>query len=106
MICREYVGNFLLFFLQLSIIHYELSIINYHCEFFLSDNEYLRYFIHNFQIWCKINKFISFFSKKLWKSCVYSDNKLVDIHLPISLQYYFVSYSLSYPHTYQHFFHK
>ena len=39
------------------------------------------YFIHNFKFWCKINKFISFFSKNKWKSCVNRDNKLVDIPL-------------------------
>ncbi len=59
----------------------ELSVIHTICGFFLSDNEYLRYFIHNDQFWCKINKFISFFSKNLWKSLKFLLNKYVDILL-------------------------
>ena len=55
----EYVGNFSYFYLLIK-----LFTIHYFCGFFLSDNEYLRYFIHNFLFWCKINKFIFFFSKK------------------------------------------
>ena len=36
--------------------------------------------IHNFYFWCKINKFISFFSKKQWKSFENHRNIVVDIH--------------------------
>ena len=48
-------------------IHLKKIIIHFYCGLFLSDNEYLSLFIHFFLFWCKINKFISFFSKKLWK---------------------------------------
>ena len=45
-------------------IHIKKFIIHNNCGFFLSDNEYLSLLIHIFLFWCKINKFISFFSKK------------------------------------------
>ena len=48
-------------------IHLNKVIIHFYCGLFLSDNEYLSLLIHFFLFWCKINKFISFFSKKLWK---------------------------------------
>ena len=48
-------------------IHYKKVIIHYSCGLFLSDNEYLKILIHIFLFWCKINKFISFFSKNQWK---------------------------------------
>ena len=71
MICREYL------------IHLEIQVFNTYCGFFLSDNEFIRSFIHNFQFWCKFNKFIFFFGKKLWKSLEKRMNNLVDI--PISI---------------------
>ena len=51
-------------------IHNKKVIIHYSCGLFLSDNEYLSILIHIFLFWCKINKFISFFSKNQWKMCV------------------------------------
>ena len=48
-------------------IHVKKVIIHYDCVLFLSDNEYLSLLIHIFLFWCKINKFISFFSKNKWK---------------------------------------
>ena len=48
-------------------IHNKKVIIHYSCGLFLSDNEYLKILIHIFLFWCKINKFISFFSKNQWK---------------------------------------
>ena len=38
-------------------------LIHIDCSLFLFDNETSVIFIHNFKIWCKITKFISFFSK-------------------------------------------
>ena len=75
MICREYLDNFLVFFLAGKL---------YYCyfRFFLIDSEFITYFIHIFQFWCKYNKFISFFRKNLWKSSEKVENKPVDI--PIS----------------------
>ena len=56
-------------------IHLEKVIIHHSCGLLLSDNEYVSLLIHNFLFWCKINKFISFFSKKTWKKCVLCKNK-------------------------------
>ena len=60
--------------------------------------------IHNFYFWCKINKFISFFSKKQWKSCEKLQNKQVDIlhaclHDGIS-----TLFSLLFPQSYPQYF--
>ena len=63
------------YFLASLFIHLRKVIIHYSCGFFLSDNEYLSIVIHIFLFWCKINKFISFFSKKQWKMCVLYKNK-------------------------------
>jgi hypothetical protein len=48
-------------------IHVKRVIIHYSCGLLVADNEYLTLLIHIFLFWCKINKFISFFSKNLLK---------------------------------------
>ena len=55
------------------------------CGFLLPDTETVRSFIHNFYFRCKINKFISFFSKKQWKTLKLPLNKPVDIPFFIAL---------------------
>ena len=48
-----------------------MSVVNYDCELYFADYEMIYKFIHNFLFWCKFNKFISFFSKKTWKSFIF-----------------------------------
>ena len=81
MIGCEYLDNFLPFFLhnQSSTIYYRL--INCVCSFFLSHSQPFSHFIHNSLFRCKFNKFISFFSKKSWKTFVFMVNNPVDIPL-------------------------
>jgi len=45
---------------------------------------------------CKVNKFISFFSRNLWKNASYRAEKFVDIPSLSGA----LSYSQCYPHTY------
>ena len=86
MIGCEYLDNFLPFFLynQSSTIYYRL--INCVCSFFLSHSQPFSHFIHNSLFRCKFNKFISFFSKKVWKSSKIPVNKRVDIPLSTPVQ--------------------
>ena len=59
--------------------------------------------IHNSCFRCKINKFISFFSKKRWKTCEKLKNNDVDIphrYLDYRISTFF---SLRFPQGYPHF---
>mgnify|MGYP007069882030 CR=1 FL=1 len=74
------------------------------CGLFLADNERVSLLIHNFQFWCKYNKFIIFLSKKWWKSFEIYFNKCVDI-LTMNLWHVISvnnlqSYSHSYPQVF------
>jgi len=64
------------------------------CSFFLLENETSGTVIHHFVFWCKITKFISFFSKKGWKTFEKGVEKDVYIHLHNRRLALFTSYSL------------
>ena len=75
MIHREYVHNFWVFSLLIFLSTTEQQLVHGHCEFFLSDNKAEEPLIHYSLFWCKFTKFISFFSKKTWKSFIFSFHK-------------------------------
>jgi len=60
-------------------MNYESCTMSNHGLFFLAHYQQFSHFIHNSLFWCKFNKFISFFSKKAWKTFKLSANKRVDI---------------------------
>ena len=57
-------------FLARKVIYPWFPVIYTLCEYLLTDLLADKYFIHNSLFWCKINKFISFFGKKAWKTYV------------------------------------
>jgi len=68
MIWRGYLENFLAKSLVDWLSTRGIEVFKPLCGIFPADNERLRLFIHNFRFRCKINKFISFFSKNQSKN--------------------------------------
>lgn len=79
-------------FLAHLVIPMWFYVIHNCCLFFLIENETGAIVFHNFQIRCKITKFISFFSKKVWKSSKKAVDKGVDIHVHKGASVLYTSY--------------
>ena len=67
LICAKLLAIFLARF----IIYYLMSVLNILCGCLLIDYKLSKQFIHYSLFWCKINKFILFFGKNLWKSAFF-----------------------------------